>query len=248
MTGVCAKQHWQQGKHKLSCTALPAPKATPAPAAQTLEVLCHRVLRAFEEVHTGLHGTEFSSASFSEQPWAVYVYERQSCTEAYYSGDLVSSYAQWLHGKPTSEDSLRAYWCFRMNQNCRTLCLVLLDALRMAGKVLYGSQTLRAADFRHVSRAVTLKGTGKIVISGLENHVVVRVPAAEDQENFHEWLEFNDRDGCAVVLDLTLSQFDIWPAGAQDVGDAERATQRSDHSDAAARLAGRRFVVRSPSP
>jgi len=182
-------------------------------------------------VHTGLHGTSFHSASFNDtidhtdrHDWEVQYYERLATFEAYYSGDLVSSYERWLDGAQESLDSRRAYWIFRLYNNCSVLANVLLNEIRRIGTVFHNGNEIKASSFIKKKMGVTTKRVGTLVES--KTSLTSRAPPSLDNESFHQWVEFSDGPS-TFAIDLTICQFDEWPAG---IGNPIAVVPASEHA------------------
>jgi len=175
---------------------------------------CKQVLRGFEEIHAGMDGLEYESASFPNPRNGGYrVVQREATGSSCVFLAGVSSIDDWVHKSEQASDptAKKAYWAARCHNNCLTLNNSLLQI--MAGKqylVLdcgWNLQVMKVASLSLREVGLTPHHVSTIVEPPFES----RVPPSDDGETFHTFLVGQLKDmGEFYALDCSCAQFGVF--------------------------------------
>ncbi|KAL7580955.1 hypothetical protein ACA910_005771 [Epithemia clementina (nom. ined.)] len=165
------------------------------------------VLTAFENIHAGMQGLRFKSATFPDNGG----YRIEHVMSGFHTVDRLEDWTTRVEDKV----AVQAYWATRANNNCSAINGSLLKVLkhllekgvRQVSFYQKGTCNIVQVDVASCSiRKIALKP--HYVGTILEPPCVSKVPPSPDGETFHEFVVGTTVDeGIPVALDCAVAQF-----------------------------------------
>ena len=187
----------------------------------TFRDACQAVLHAFETIHVGMDGLQFKSATFPPNEGFTIVQSTKGSIVA-----PLNSLEQWAPHAPTEQHPITvemAYWACRVNNNCLSVNLALLNVLKECSRkqskiecMIDGTLSfisLREGTLSHRTLGLTPHHVGTVV----EPPFVSKVPPSPDGETYHTFVVgLEETTGVPIALDCSVAQFGVFGTGSND--------------------------------